>query len=147
MYLLASDTAFPFSERWPHGYVQAHNREAEAFEALARQFKDTRLLVDIYDTLGSVRKVIELARRLGDRFNVSSIRLDSGDWADLAFQTRRLLDQARLGRLKVFASSGLDEHQIRKLVQVGAPMDEFEVGIALFVSSEAPALGMAYKLV
>jgi nicotinate phosphoribosyltransferase len=130
-----------------HSYVQAHNNEEEAFEAFAQQFQNTTLLVDTYDTLAGVRKVVELARRLGDRFTARGVRLDSGDLADLAFQTRRLLDQAGLQRVTIFASSGLDEHQIHRLVQAGAPIDAFGVGTKLVVSSDAPALDMAYKLV
>jgi nicotinate phosphoribosyltransferase len=73
--------------------------------------------------------------------------LDSGDLADLAIQTRRLLDQAGLERVTIFASSGLNEHSVRKLLQRGAPIDAFGVGTQLVVSSDAPALDMAYKLV
>ena len=49
-----------------HSYIQAHDDEAAAFEAFAGLYPETTLLVDTYDTLGGVRKVIELSRRLGD---------------------------------------------------------------------------------
>jgi nicotinate phosphoribosyltransferase len=130
-----------------HSYVQAHKSEEAAFEAFARQFNNTTLLVDTYDTLAGVRKVIELARRLGDQFAIRGVRLDSGDLACLAFQTRQMLDRAGLERVTIFASSGLDEYQIRQLVKAGAPIDAFGVGTKLVVSSDAPALDMAYKLV
>ena len=130
-----------------HSYVQAHDDESQAFEAFARQFAATTLLVDTYDTLDAVRKIIELAGRLGDKFTVRAIRLDSGDLADLAFQTRRLLDNAGLERITIFASSGLDEHSVQELVECGAPIDAFGVGTKLAVSSDAPSLDMAYKLV
>src|SRR5262249_8118092 len=45
-----------------HSYIQAHDDEYEAFRAFARVYPDTVMLVDTYDTLGGVRKVIELAR-------------------------------------------------------------------------------------
>jgi nicotinate phosphoribosyltransferase len=130
-----------------HSYVQAHKHEADAFEAFVLRFNNTTLLVDTYDTLTGVHQVIELARRLGAKFTVRAVRLDSGDLADLAIQTRRLLDQAGLERVTIFASSGLDEHSVRDLIRRGAPIDAFGVGTKLAVSSDAPALDMAFKLV
>ena len=79
-----------------HSYIQAHDDEAAAFESFARIYPNTTLLVDTYDTLEGVRKVIDLSRRLGDRFRIRSIRLDSGDLAALARQARRMLDDAGL---------------------------------------------------
>ena len=46
-----------------HSYIQAHEEEYEAFRAFARLHPDTVLLVDTYDTLAGVRKVVELASR------------------------------------------------------------------------------------
>lgn len=51
-----------------HSYIQAHDSEADAFAAFARLYPETTLLVDTYDTLEGVRKVIDLARRLGQAF-------------------------------------------------------------------------------
>ena len=44
-----------------HSYIQAHDDEYDAFRAFARLYPDTVLLVDTYDTLAGVRKVIDLA--------------------------------------------------------------------------------------
>jgi nicotinate phosphoribosyltransferase len=130
-----------------HSYVQAHEDEFASFEVFAAQYPQTTLLVDTYDTLEGVRKVIALYRKLGDRFRVRAIRLDSGDLGHLAVQTRRMLDQAGLQRVKIFASSGLDEYRIHELVISGAPIDAFGVGTKLAVVADAPGLDMAYKLV
>jgi nicotinate phosphoribosyltransferase len=105
------------------------------------------LLVDTYDTLEGVRNVIRLAREQGSAFHARGVRLDSGDLATLSRQARALLDQAGLGHLEIFASGGLDEHEVASLVSAGAPIDAFGVGTALGVSDDAPALDMAYKLV
>ncbi len=43
-----------------HSYIQAHDDEYEAFRAFARLYPDTVLLVDTYDTLAGVRKVVDL---------------------------------------------------------------------------------------
>lgn len=130
-----------------HSYIQAHASEAAAFEAFAGMFPGTTLLVDTYDTLEGVRKVVNLARKLGPRFHVRGVRLDSGDLGALAVETRNLLDAAGLQHVTIFASSSLDEYEIRKLLDSGAPIDAFGVGTKLAVMEDASHLDMAYKLV
>lgn len=130
-----------------HSYVQAHATEAEAFEAYARLYPGTTLLVDTYDTLRALDEVIALAERMGEDFGVRGIRLDSGDLGALAFAAREKLDAAGLREVKIFASSSLDEWKIDELVRSGAPIDAFGVGTRLVVSEDAPTLDVAYKLV
>ncbi|MEX0704015.1 MAG: nicotinate phosphoribosyltransferase [Planctomycetales bacterium] len=130
-----------------HSYIQAHDDEFRAFEVFARQFPETTLLVDTFDTLDGVRRVIALRDRLGDDFRVQAVRLDSGDLARLAKASRKLLDEAGLRSVRIFASSGLDEYRIARLLDAGAPIDGFGVGTGLAVSDDAPALDTAYKLV
>ncbi len=130
-----------------HSYIQAHDDESSSFESFAALYPETTLLVDTYDTLDGVRKVVEMSRKLGHRFQVHALRLDSGDLGSLAFQTRKILDDAGLQNLQIFASSGLDEYKIQELVHSGAPIDAFGVGTKLAVSADAPELDMAYKLV
>ena len=130
-----------------HSFVQAHDEELTAFQAFAVLYPDTTLLVDTYDTLDGIRKVIDLSRRLGEQFQVRAVRLDSGDLGALAVQARRMLDQAGLQRVRIFASSALDEYQIQELVNSASPIDGFGGGTKLAVSADAPHLDMAYKLV
>ncbi|MBZ5659358.1 MAG: nicotinate phosphoribosyltransferase [Acidobacteriia bacterium] len=130
-----------------HSYIQAHDEESTSFDSFARLYPDTTLLVDTYDTLAGVRKVIELSQKLGGHFQVRAVRLDSGDLGSLAVDTRRMLDEAGLQRVKIFASSGLDEYKIQDLMSSGAPIDAFGVGTKLAVIADAPDLDMAYKLV
>jgi len=130
-----------------HSYIQAHDEEFASFESFAALYPETTLLVDTYDTLEGVRKIIELSHKLGNRFRVQALRLDSGDLGSLAFRTRKMLDEAGLQRVQIFASSGLDEYTIQELVHSGAPIDAFGVGTKLAVIADAPELDMAYKLV
>ena len=130
-----------------HSYIQAHDDEMRAFRAFTQVFPETTLLVDTYDTLSGVQKVIELAQHLGPDFKVQAIRLDSGDLAALAKAARARLDQAGLGTVKIFASSGLDEHKIAALLEAQAPIDGFGVGTKLAVSADAPEIDFSYKLV
>ncbi len=145
--VLAGKTfGIPVTGTMAHSFIQAHDDEMEALERFAKVYPETVLLVDTYDTLAGVDKVIRLARKLGKRCRLKGIRLDSGDLAALAREARRRLDQAGLSGLKIFASGNLDEHRITELMADGAPIDAFGVGTRMGTSADAPSLDMAYKL-
>ena len=137
----------PISGTMAHSYVQAHDDEVAAFRAFARLYPDTTLLVDTYDTLEGVRRVVKLAIELGGEFKVGAVRLDSGDLASLAKGSRKLLNDSGLRDVRIFASGGLDEQVIASLIAARAPIDGFGVGTKMGVSSDAPDLDIAYKLV
>jgi nicotinate phosphoribosyltransferase len=137
----------PVTGTMAHSYVQAHASEQAAFRAFAGLYPESVMLVDTYDTLDGVRLVIAMARELGDAFRVRGIRLDSGDLARLSREARRMLDEAGLTNVRVFASGGLEELAIANLVAGGAPIDGFGVGTGMGVSSDAPSLDIVYKLV
>ncbi len=137
----------PLSGTMGHSYVQAHDSELAAFRAFTREFPDTVLLVDTYDTLRGIDNVIRLAQERGDAFRVRAVRLDSGDLADLARRARRRLDEAGLQHVQIYVSGGLDEYRIEALLDDAVPIDGFGVGTAMAVSADAPDLDIAYKLV
>lgn len=130
-----------------HSFVQAHEDEYAAFRDFARYYPETTLLVDTYGALEGVAGVIRLARELGEDFKVRAVRLDSGDLAELSRACRERLDAAGLEEVRIFASGELDEYAVAALVEAGAPIDGFGVGTRMVVSSDAPDLDMAYKLV
>lgn len=130
-----------------HSYIEAFDEEAAAFGAFAEDFPTrTTFLVDTYDTLEGVRRAIatikerELSEHLG-------IRLDSGDLAHLATESRRILDAAGLHEVRIFVSGGLDEFDLEALARSGAPIDAAGVGTRMGVSADAPYLDTVYKLV
>ncbi len=140
----------PASGTMAHSFVQAHQDETEAFRTYAQAFGEaTVLLVDTYDTIGGVERAIEVAlERRQQGSDIRGIRLDSGDLAGLARHARARLDQADLASVQIFASGGLDEHEMYRLIHgEGAPIGGFGVGSALGVSADAPTLDSVYKLV
>lgn len=145
--LAGKQYGIPIFGTMAHSYIQAHDDEAVAFEAFARLFPETTLLVDTYDTIQGIRKAIGLVRKLGDRTRVRAVRLDSGDIGTLARQSRQLLDEAGLPHVQIFVSSELDERRIAELLAGGAPIDGFGVGTRMVVSDDAPHMDMVYKLV
>jgi nicotinate phosphoribosyltransferase len=130
-----------------HSYIESFASEKDAFRTFARDFPDrTTFLVDTYDTMNGVRTAIEVIQELGLTGDLA-VRLDSGDLAELSRGVRALLDEAGLQRVRIFASGGLDEYQLDRLVRGGAPIDAFGVGTRMGVSADAPSLDSAYKLV
>ena len=130
-----------------HSFIEAFPTEEEAFRAFAQDFPDrVTFLVDTYDTLNGVRTAVRVIRELGlaDRLG---IRLDSGDLAALSREARRILDEAGLPSVRIFASGGLDEYDLEELARSGAPIDAFGVGTKMGVSADAPYLDSVYKLV
>jgi nicotinate phosphoribosyltransferase len=103
------------------------------------------LLIDTYDTVAAVDRVIAASRDTG--VAVTGVRIDSGDLASLARDVRRRFDAAGFRDVRIVLSGDLDEFRIRDLLAQGAPADSFGVGTMLGTSYDAPALGAVYKLV
>ena len=69
---------------------------------------------------------------------LAGVRLDSGDLVQLSQHVRRILDDAGLSYVRIFASGGLDEDEIARCLDAGAPIDAFGVGTRMNVSADAP---------
>lgn len=136
----------PIAGTMAHSYVEAWKNELDAFRAFTALYPDTVLLIDTYDALTGADNVIQLARELGEAFQVRAIRLDSGDLADLSKEVRRRFDAAGLDKVGIVVSGGLDEVRIAGLQAAGAPIDGYGVGTRLTTSSDAAELDIAYKL-
>jgi nicotinate phosphoribosyltransferase len=131
-----------------HSFVQVHDDERTAFEHFARSRPEgLTLLIDTYDTEAAARTVVALAPSLASEgIGIQAVRLDSGDLLALSRSVRRILDEGGLGHVTIFASSGLDEDDLLRFRQAGAPIDGYGIGTSLTTSADAPALDCAYKI-
>lgn len=124
-----------------HSFTLLHDSERRAFAAqIAALGPETTLLVDTYDVPRGVRTAVELAGpRLG------AVRIDSGDLATVAAETRELLDSLGAPDTRIVVTSDLDEYAIAGLAV--APVDGYGVGTALVTGSGASTASLVYKLV
>ena len=131
-----------------HSFITSFPREIDAFRAYADAFPNTSsLLVDTFSTIEGTRKAIEVGLEMRRRgYELRGIRLDSGNLVDLSCRARSMLDEAGLGNVRIFASGGLDEFEIDRIVSEGAAIDIFGVGTKVNVSADSPWLDTVYKL-
>ena len=146
--LARKDFGIPIFGTMAHSFIQAHDDETAAFSAFAHSRPDNLvLLIDTYDTEAAARTVVKLAHRLKEAgITVHGVRLDSGDLIALSMSVRRILNDGDLQDVTIFASGGLDEDELVRMLKASAPIDGFGVGTSLTTSSDAPALDCAYKL-
>lgn len=127
-----------------HSFVMSFEKEVEAFKQFNKVFPSGFLLVDTYDSIAAIKKIIKSG------LNTTGIRLDSGDLHSLSLEARRLLDGASGGayaNTKIMACGDLNEYLIDDLLNRGAPIDSFGVGTELSTSRDDPAMNGVYKLV
>ncbi|MEM3392020.1 MAG: nicotinate phosphoribosyltransferase [Candidatus Bathyarchaeia archaeon] len=128
-----------------HSYVMVFDFEEEAFKCFAKSFpKIPIFLIDTYDTLLAAKKVVKLAK---EGIKAIAVRIDSGDLINLSRKVREILDSAGLTDVKIIVSGGLDEYDIKRLMDEKAPVDTFAVGTKVVTSADQPYLDIAYKLV
>lgn len=124
-----------------HAFTLLHDDEKTAFASqVATLGKDTTLLVDTYDISQGIRNAIEVAGP-----ELRAVRIDSGDLAVIAQQSRELLDSLGATETKIIVSGDLDEYSIASLA--AEPVDMYGAGTAVVTGSGAPTAGLVYKLV
>ncbi|MFW6043458.1 MAG: nicotinate phosphoribosyltransferase [Marinilabiliaceae bacterium] len=131
-----------------HSWVQAFDNELEAFEAFANTLpNNTIFLVDTYNTSKGIDNAIAITRKMEAKgYNITGIRIDSGDLAYFSQLARRKLNDAGLSHMKIVASNDLDEYIVNSLKQQEAEIDSWGIGTKLVTAFDQPALGGVYKL-
>ena len=140
----------PASGTMAHSWVMMFDDEYEAFRRFCELYPDNAtLLVDTYDTINSgipnaIRAFKDVLVPKGiDHF---AIRLDSGDFAFLTKQARKMLDDAGLTQCRIVVSNALDEWLIKDLLDQHAEIDAFGVGDNLITSHSDPVFNGVFKL-
>jgi nicotinate phosphoribosyltransferase len=147
--IAGKDFEIPVSGTMAHSFIQSYDDELTAFRAFANgRPHDCVLLVDTYDTLKSgLPHAIKVGKEMEQKGEkLAGIRLDSGDLAYLAKESRKMLNIAGLEYVKIAASNQLDEFVIKSLLEQQAPIDVFGVGTNLVTGSPDGALDGVYKL-
>ena len=148
--VLAGKTyGIPTSGTMAHSFVQAFGDDRRAFAAFAEVFPDGSVfLIDTFDTREGALQAVDVAMEMRRKGAIPvGVRLDSGNMIALSRQVRKILDEAGLEGVKIFASSGFDEYKIAEVISGGALIDAFGVGTNVGVSADAPYLDIVYKLV
>ncbi len=141
----------PSNGTMAHSWVQSFPSEYEAFEAYARNYpKSCVLLIDTFNVLKSglpnaIRCFDEVLKPMGCR--PVAVRIDSGDITYLSKKIRSILDAAGYSDCKIMVSNSLDEYIIRDCIIQGAKIDSFGVGERLITSRSESVFGGVYKLV
>lgn len=146
--LAAMQNHIPPQGTMAHSWIMAFSDELTAFQNFAEVMAGNAvLLVDTYDTLHGVQNAIAVGKELREKgSDLLAIRLDSGDLNTLSKQSRQLLNAAGFTQTKIMASGDLDEYEIARLKQQGAPIDIWGVGTRMTTAYDQPALDAAYKL-
>jgi len=139
----------PISGTMAHSYVSAFEDERDAFYAYADTFPDHSIfLIDTYDSVEGARHAAAVAKEMKKKGHaLLGVRLDSGDMVSLSQKVRKILDDAGLYDVRIFASSGFDEFKIAKVISEGAVIDAFGVGTKVGVSADVPFVDVVYKMV
>lgn len=146
--LAGKEYGIPVRGTHAHSWVTAFNNELEAFQAYASILpEDCVLLVDTFNTLEGVQHAIKIGNDLKNiSEELTAIRLDSGNMAELSIKARKLLDDAGFKSTAIMASNSLDEYAITSLKQASAKISIWGVGTNLATAYDQPALDGVYKL-
>lgn len=147
--LAGREFSIPVKGTMAHSFVMAFSSEEEAFSSYARALPhNCVMLVDTYNTVDGIKSAIAVGKELVKRGQkLLGIRLDSGDLVELSKTARSMLNEAKFFSTQIVASGDLDEYEIARLKNEGAPITVWGVGTRLTTAFEEPALGGIYKLV
>jgi nicotinate phosphoribosyltransferase len=135
------DYRVPTAGTSAHAFTLVHDDERQAFRVqLDALGTGTTLLVDTDDVSRAVTAAVDLAGP-----GLGAVRIDSGDFAELAREVRAQLDALGATGTRIVITGDLDEHSIAALAP--APVDGYGVGTALVTGSGVPTAALVYKLV
>ena len=126
----------------PHAMILIFGDTVKAGLAFDEQMPEDVLRIVLVDTFkDEAEEALRVAEAMGDRLR--GVRLDT-PWergrvtVELVKEVRARLDQAGHEKVGIYVSGGMDSERIRQMVEAGAPVDSFGVGMAI---SAAPPIG------
>ncbi|MGD1838127.1 MAG: nicotinate phosphoribosyltransferase [Nitrososphaeraceae archaeon] len=124
-----------------HSFVMSFKDEITAFKNFSLRFPNSFLLIDTYDSINAIKKIIK------NKIKCNGVRIDSGNLPILCKKIRKILDSSGYNNTKIMVSGDLNEFIIKKLNKENIPIDYFAVGTELMTSKDDPVLNGVYKLV
>jgi len=125
-----------------HSFVQRFEREVDSFATYYDIYDENSIfLIDTYDTEKGAEKTTQFGNK------IRGVRIDSGDLIEHSKKVRRILDEGGSEKVLIVASSDLNEHKIKEIIDRNAPIDVFGVGTELATSSDDPTISGVYKLI
>ena len=84
----------PVAGTMAHSFIEIFPKEEDAFRAFIETYPERAiLLVDTYDTLKAVKKVVELNKEyLQKGIKIKGVRIDSGDLKEISKKVREILN-------------------------------------------------------
>jgi nicotinate phosphoribosyltransferase len=100
----------PMSGTMAHSFVMSFDDEIEAFRKFVSIFPNGFLLIDTYDSVKAIKKIIK------NKIKCIGVRIDSGNLFNICKEVRNLLDTSGYNDTKIMVSGDLNEYTIKKLI-------------------------------
>lgn len=126
-----------------HAFIMAFDKEEDAFIAWNEIFPNGTMLIDTYDTINAIKTLIRLNIR------PSVVRIDSDPIEKLAFEVRRIMDEAGWTEVKIYLSGDITPEKLIKWEKEKVPFDMCMAGTKYVNLNEMTKVncGFVYKIV
>jgi len=126
-----------------HSFIMRFKNEITAFRVWNKYFPNSIFLIDTYDSIKAVKKIIKA------KLKPSAVRIDSDPIEKIAIKVRKLLDKAGWTDVKIFLSGDITPEKLIKWEKENIPFDMCMVGtkyVNLGVMANVNC-GFVYKIV
>lgn len=100
-----------------HAFVMSFKKESKAFKVWNKLFPNSIMLIDTYDCVKAVKKLIKL------NIKPRAVRIDSDPLEELVFAVRKELDKAGWNDVKIFISGDITPEILKDFEERNVPYD------------------------